>query len=144
MIKQEWLACWNDHLSHPDVTPHQVICLYVEQLNITVARLDDKMDWDIWDDNKYPAIINNAADILLGYGPSQCLDLDHITTFGNPAVMTTCSPSPWTSHQTIIPDLPNASEACAAVVPPLAPPPPEPPQPSFDHCPPGCLLENLL
>jgi hypothetical protein len=62
MIEREWLAHWKEPLGHPDVTPCQVMRLYVEQLNITVARLNDKMDWDVWDDDKYPAVINNAAD----------------------------------------------------------------------------------
>jgi hypothetical protein len=63
MIEREWLARWKDRLGHPDATPCQVMHLYVKQLDITVARLINKMDWDVWDDNEYPAVIDNAADI---------------------------------------------------------------------------------
>ncbi len=63
MIEREWLARWKDCLSHPDANPGQVMRLYVKQLDITVARLDDEMDWDVWDDDEYPAVINDAADI---------------------------------------------------------------------------------
>jgi hypothetical protein len=62
MIEREWLARWKERLGHPDVTPCQVMHLYVKQLNITVARLDNDMDWDAWDDDEYPTVINDAAD----------------------------------------------------------------------------------
>jgi hypothetical protein len=62
MIKRKWLACWKERLGHPDLTPRQVMRLYVKQLNITVARLGNEMDWDVWDEDEYPAIINNAVD----------------------------------------------------------------------------------
>jgi hypothetical protein len=47
MIKQEWLARWKECLGHPDVTPRQVMRSYVEQLDITVACLDNEMNWDV-------------------------------------------------------------------------------------------------
>jgi hypothetical protein len=50
MIKQEWPTRWKEHLGHPAVTPCQVMLLYVKQLDITVARLDNKIDWGVWDD----------------------------------------------------------------------------------------------
>jgi hypothetical protein len=52
-IKKDWLARWKERLGNPDVTPHQVMRTYVENLNITVAHLDSEMDWGCWDNNYY-------------------------------------------------------------------------------------------
>jgi hypothetical protein len=49
-IKQEWLTKWKDRLGHPTSTPRQVMRTYVEALDITVASLDEEMDWSCWDD----------------------------------------------------------------------------------------------
>jgi hypothetical protein len=49
-IEQDWLAKWKERLCNPDVTPHQVMRAYLKDLDITVGRLDDEMDWVIWDD----------------------------------------------------------------------------------------------
>ncbi len=48
-IEQEWLAKWKDQLGNLTSTPRQVMRTYVEALNITVAGLDEKMDWSCWD-----------------------------------------------------------------------------------------------
>jgi len=50
-IEQEWLARWKERLGNPTQTPRQVLRAYVEELDITVAGLDDKMEWETWDDN---------------------------------------------------------------------------------------------
>jgi hypothetical protein len=42
--EKDWLKHWNEHLGNPDRTPRQVMRTYVEDLNITVAHLDDEMD----------------------------------------------------------------------------------------------------
>jgi hypothetical protein len=43
-IKMDWLARWKAHLVNPDGTPHQILCTYVEELDIMVANLDDAME----------------------------------------------------------------------------------------------------
>jgi hypothetical protein len=48
-IKQEWLEKWKDCLCNPSSTPRQVLRTYVEALDITVAGLDEEMDWSCWD-----------------------------------------------------------------------------------------------
>ncbi len=50
-IKQEWLEKWKDRLGNPSSTPRQVLRMYVEALDITVAGLDEEMDWSCWDCN---------------------------------------------------------------------------------------------
>jgi hypothetical protein len=50
-IEQEWLARWKERLGNPTQTPRQVLRAYVEELDITVAGLDDKMEWETWDDD---------------------------------------------------------------------------------------------
>jgi hypothetical protein len=49
-IEQEWLAKWKDRLGNPTSTPRQVMRTYVEALNITVAGLNEEMDWSCWED----------------------------------------------------------------------------------------------
>jgi hypothetical protein len=49
VVKKEWLARWKERLGNPDRTPRQVMRMYVEDLDITVAHLDEEMDWDCWD-----------------------------------------------------------------------------------------------
>jgi hypothetical protein len=44
-IEQEWLAKWKERLGNPSSTPRQVMRTYVEALNITIAGLDEDMDW---------------------------------------------------------------------------------------------------
>jgi hypothetical protein len=41
--------------------------VYVEELDITVAHLDDPMDWGCWDDNNYNQDPNYMSE-KLGYG----------------------------------------------------------------------------
>jgi hypothetical protein len=50
-IEKDWLARWKERLGNPDGTPHQVMRAYVEDLDITVASLDNEMEWDCWTDN---------------------------------------------------------------------------------------------
>jgi hypothetical protein len=50
-IEKEWLDRWRERLGHPTNTPRQVMCAYVEELDITVAGLDDQMEWDTWEDD---------------------------------------------------------------------------------------------
>ncbi len=49
-IKQDWVARWKECLGNPNKTPRQVLRAYVEDLDITVARLDEAMEWECWDD----------------------------------------------------------------------------------------------
>ncbi len=50
-IKKEWLDCWKERLGNPTHTPRQVLRAYMEELDITIAGLDDQMEWDYWEDN---------------------------------------------------------------------------------------------
>ncbi len=50
-IEKEWLDSWKERLRNPSQTPCQVLCAYVEELDITVAGLDNKMEWDYWDED---------------------------------------------------------------------------------------------
>ncbi len=54
-IKKEWLDRWKEHLGNPTHTPRQVLWAYVEELDITIAGLDDQMEWDYWEDNDVDA-----------------------------------------------------------------------------------------
>jgi hypothetical protein len=47
------LACWKERLGNPDGTPLQVLWAYVEELDITVAHLDEAMEWDCWVNDDY-------------------------------------------------------------------------------------------
>ena len=49
-IEAEWLARWQDKLGNPTTTPRQVLRAYVKELDITVANLDEAMEWSYWDD----------------------------------------------------------------------------------------------
>jgi hypothetical protein len=48
-IEKEWLDRWRERLGNPTHTPRQVLRAYVEELDITVAGLDDAMEWDTWE-----------------------------------------------------------------------------------------------
>jgi len=50
-IEKEWLDRWKERLGNPSQTPRQVLRAYVEELDITVAGLDDAMEWDYWDND---------------------------------------------------------------------------------------------
>jgi hypothetical protein len=50
-IEKDWLVSWKEPLGNPDGTPRQVMRAYVEDLDITVALLDNEMEWDCWADN---------------------------------------------------------------------------------------------
>ena len=43
-IKKDWLAKWKERLGNPDITPRQVMQVYIEELDITVAHLNDAID----------------------------------------------------------------------------------------------------
>ncbi len=62
-IKRDWLARWKECLGNPAITPHQVMHTYVKELDITLARLDDEMDWAVWDPGKddFDVPPNNAS-----------------------------------------------------------------------------------
>ena len=47
-IEKDWLERWTARLGNPDRTPRQIMRTYVEGLDITVASLDDEMEWDCW------------------------------------------------------------------------------------------------
>jgi hypothetical protein len=47
-IERDWLDRWKSRLGNPDRTPRQVMHAYVEDLDITVATLDEAMEWDCW------------------------------------------------------------------------------------------------
>ena len=53
-IESDWLTRWKEKLGNPTSTPRQVLRAYVENLDITVAHLDDEMDWDVWEDEDFP------------------------------------------------------------------------------------------
>jgi hypothetical protein len=50
-IEKEWLNRGRERLGNPTNTPRQVLRAYVEKLDITVAGLDDQMEWDAWEDD---------------------------------------------------------------------------------------------
>jgi hypothetical protein len=54
-IEQEWLERWKERLGNPTHTPRQVLRAYVEELDITVAGLDDEMEWETWEDGDFDA-----------------------------------------------------------------------------------------
>jgi hypothetical protein len=45
-IEKDWLARWKVQLRNPGGTPHQILHAYIEELDITVANLNDAMEWD--------------------------------------------------------------------------------------------------
>ena len=48
-IEKEWVDRWKEQLDNPTQTPRQILQAYVEELDITVAGLDDVMEWEYWD-----------------------------------------------------------------------------------------------
>ena len=60
-IEKDWLARWKNRLDNPDRTPRQVLRAYVEELDITVAGLDEAMEYDCWVDNT-PSIDSDDSD----------------------------------------------------------------------------------
>ena len=50
-IEKEWLDRWKERLGNPTQTPRQILHAYVEELDITVAGLDDAMEWEYWDNS---------------------------------------------------------------------------------------------
>ncbi len=106
-IKQEWLAHWKEHLGKPLATPRQVLWAYVEDLDITVAKLNTEMDWDCWDKDN----MNGSQQEWLGYGLDQCVGLDHIP----PVSIQVCSIDAAQPPATI--------DTYGPALPPLEPPP---------------------
>ena len=60
-IEKDWLTHWKDRLNNPDRTPRQVLRAYVEKLDITVAGLDEAMEWECWVDNT-PSVDSDDSD----------------------------------------------------------------------------------
>jgi hypothetical protein len=60
-IEKDWLARWKARLDNPDRTPRQVLRAYVEELDITVAGLDEAMDWECWADDT-PSDASDSSD----------------------------------------------------------------------------------
>jgi hypothetical protein len=44
-IKKDWLAKLKEQLGNPNITPRQVMRVYIDKLDIMVAHLNDAMDW---------------------------------------------------------------------------------------------------
>jgi hypothetical protein len=63
-IEQDWLERSKHCLGNPDLTPHQVLRAYVEELDITVACLNDAIEWDCWAGN------DAGDDIVLSDAPA--------------------------------------------------------------------------
>ncbi len=49
LIEKEWLDRWKGRLRNPTQTPCQVLRAYVDEVDITVAGLDNQMEWEYWD-----------------------------------------------------------------------------------------------
>ena len=60
-IEADWLAHWKDKLGNPTSTPRQVLRAYVADLDITVAYLDDEMEWDLWEDDDLAADVRDSS-----------------------------------------------------------------------------------
>ena len=48
-IEKEWLHRWKEKLENPVHTPCQVLWSYVDDLGISVTKLDAEMEWNCWD-----------------------------------------------------------------------------------------------
>jgi hypothetical protein len=59
VVEKDWLTRWKDWLDNPDVPPRQVMGTYVKALDITVACLDEEMDWGCWPDDDDDVLPNN-------------------------------------------------------------------------------------
>ncbi len=55
-IEKEWLDRWRERLGNPTQTLRQVLRAYVEELDITVAGLDEQMEWGTWEDDTIDAL----------------------------------------------------------------------------------------
>ena len=51
LIKKERFDRCKERLGNPTQTPCQVLRAYVKELDIAVAGLDSKMEWDFWDED---------------------------------------------------------------------------------------------
>ena len=60
-IEKDWLVHWKECFDNPDRTPRQVLRAYVEELDITVAGLDEAMEWECWVDDT-PSINSDDSD----------------------------------------------------------------------------------
>jgi hypothetical protein len=78
-IEKDWLTHWKDRLDNPDRTPRQVLRAYVEELDITVAGLDEAMEWECWVDDT-PSDDSDDSDERLVYGPDRCVGPDPTTS----------------------------------------------------------------
>ncbi len=53
LIEKEWPQRWTNRLGNPERTPRQVMRTYVDDLDITLATLDNAMDWECWDNDAF-------------------------------------------------------------------------------------------
>ncbi len=64
MTKKDWLNHWKARLGNPDRTPQQIMHACMEDLVITVARLDEEMEWDCWDNEAAPGYESDNLEAL--------------------------------------------------------------------------------
>ncbi len=76
-IEKDWLAKWKERLCNPDITPWQVMQANIEELDITVAHVNDAMDWRCWDDDDYNQELKYTSE-WLGYCSRWCVGPSHI------------------------------------------------------------------
>ena len=59
-IEEDWLAKHRERLQQTDSrTPRQILRAYADDNNLTVADINDQIDWNAWD---MDAPDNNAGD----------------------------------------------------------------------------------
>ena len=63
-IEKDWLDRWKALLGDPDRTPRQIMHAYVEDLDITVAHLDNEMEWDCWDEDAASGYESDTSEAL--------------------------------------------------------------------------------
>jgi hypothetical protein len=47
-IESDWINQWKECLNNPHHKPHQVLCTYLEDIDLSEDALDDQLDWDCW------------------------------------------------------------------------------------------------
>ncbi len=48
-IESKWVNQWKERLENPHRKPHQVMCTYLDDLDMIETVLDAQFDWDCWD-----------------------------------------------------------------------------------------------
>ncbi len=166
-IEKDWLAQLRECLGNSDGTPQQVLRAYVEELDITVAFLNEEMDLDCWIYNNNDLTADDTNK-WLEYGPGQGIGPDHTLEIPyNPALLTflptikviTMGPPTvlFTDTGSTTPGVPSCFQTsstqaavfalCQDYPPTLTPdvqPPDKPPQstPHTSLYPPGCLFDE--